>query len=103
MDSDFPVSKTEWKNLPVSLPKSWVRHIEDRAKQLGVSRNAAFCLSLRFGAPILDAHLDLMRETLKEVCGKIATGNFRIKDLSEILAPTGKPARRLNGRREHRK
>lgn len=102
MDSDFPVAKTDWKNLSLFLPKSWADHIARQSRKLGVSRNAGLCLALKFGAPILDAHISMMGDTLRVVCEQVATGSHRIRELSEILAPTGKAPRASQSRRERK-
>lgn len=74
-----PLLKETFVNIPISVKKSWRDNIKEKAKRLGMSQNAAFCLIVRFGAPFVEAHLLLMEKNLKAECRKIASGKVRVK------------------------
>lgn len=77
----MPLLKTEYCNLPISVPKEWKADIQEKARRLGISRNAAFCLIVRMGAPLVESHLQLMEKSLKQNCRKVAAGKMTIKKL----------------------
>lgn len=94
------LEKIEWANLPVSVPKPWLDFFQSRSRQLGISRNAAIGLALKLGAPLLDAHVLLMGELIKENCRKITEQGGAI---SEILEPPGDLFSMIDGMGDRRK
>lgn len=82
MPSNSDNFKAEWVNVPISIRKDWLAEIQSKGRKLGMSRNAAFLFAVKLGAPLLQAHIELMEKTLLESCRKIADGKFFI---SEIL------------------
>lgn len=77
----LPTTKTEFTTIPFSIPKTWATALTTQAKQLGLSRNSAMQMAVRFGAPLVEAHLQLMRKTLIENCRKIAEGKAEISKI----------------------
>lgn len=71
--------KKEFCNIPVKVETSWRDNIQNKADRLHISRNAAFNLIVAFGAPLVEAHLQLMEKTLKENCRRIAAGKSKLK------------------------
>lgn len=69
-----PLLKTEYVNLPLSIQKPWEEFISGIALVLGTSRNAALCLAIKFGAPILSVYVQKMRSELKKHCDAIDPG-----------------------------
>jgi hypothetical protein len=63
-----PLTKTPWKNLPLSLPMPQAEFFERTAEVLGVSRNTILCLALRIGGPILHHHAQRIRGSVKDAC-----------------------------------
>jgi hypothetical protein len=61
-----PLLKTEWVNLPVSVPLPWRNFFDDYARKLGISRNAALCLALKLGGPILQRYFQVMGDELRD-------------------------------------
>jgi len=98
MAKNFGAVKVIYKNIPATVPETWLREMEGHAETLGISRNAAFCLAVKMGAPILAAHVATMREVQRSICREVAG---RVKNpvgiagaLSEILGSAGKARRR---------
>jgi hypothetical protein len=88
------VFKTEFVNLPISIPGPWRDFFDQTAASLGISRNAAVCLALKIGGPILQQHVQVMREQLRDECRRIQ----RTKQVSKILGLP--PAPGLRGKRK---
>jgi len=75
-----PLLKTEYVNLPLSIPAPWREFFDKHASQLGISRNAALCLALKLGGPILGKCVDVLKDQLQ--------GQFeRLGKVSEFLGP----------------
>lgn len=89
-----PLFKTEFANLPVSIPEPWKKFFDRIAANLGVSRNTAVCLALKLGGPMLQTHVVMMGEMLRAECERIS----KEKGISKILgvAP-GEPAAEFPG------
>lgn len=75
-----PLLKTEYTNLPLSLPVAWRDFFDEVAETLGISRNAALCMALKFGGPMVDHMVGQARQSLKAACGNSAS-----QETSEIL------------------
>jgi len=88
--------KTEHVNLPVSIPSPWRQFFNHLAADLGSSRNAAICLTLKLGAPILAQHVITMRDQLRAECKRLQD----TKQVSKILGLPPAPAPR--GKRKAR-
>lgn len=69
-----PLFKTEYCNLPVSVPVEWRDFLQNAADELGTSRNSAFCMALKLGGPMLKAHVLNMRRAIRSNCAAIAAG-----------------------------
>lgn len=78
--------KTEYVNIPISMPRDHVEEIRKMGVELGISRNAAFCYCVRAGAPLVRANTKRLSRSIRTACRKIAAGD---KSLSKIL---GTPA-----------
>lgn len=68
-----PLLKTEYTNVALSLPKAWRDFFDKAAENLGISRNAAFCMALKFGGPMIDHMLTQAKQTLLAACGNCAS------------------------------
>jgi hypothetical protein len=64
--------KTEYCNIPLTIPKPWREFFQKRASTLGISRNAAFCMALKFGGPMLDEMISQARRSIHAACGNSA-------------------------------
>lgn len=73
--------KTPHVNLPVSIPTDWAAFFAATAGKLGISRNAAVCLALKLGGPLLQEHVCHMREALRRECQRMR----RERCVSKIL------------------
>ncbi len=96
-----PLIKTEWKNLPLSVPAPWKEFFDNYAQKLGVSRNAALCLALKLGGPILERYFHCMEKQLHQAYEQIGTGDGvpiklpgNFPGNSEILGPPAQPPNR---------
>jgi hypothetical protein len=90
-----PLLKTSYCNLPLSVPEPWKAFFDHAAGTLGISRNAAMCLALRLGGPILDSFSQQMKNELKRACRRISKGDLEnALENSEILGTADLP---LNG------
>jgi hypothetical protein len=76
--------KTEFCNIPLSIPVQWRDFFADKAATLGISRNAAFCMALKFGGPMLDEMISQARRSIEAACGKCPPSKT-----SEILDSPG--------------
>ena len=87
-----PLLKQDWVNLPLSIQAEWKEFFEQTSSVLGISRNAALCLALKFGGPILGQYVQVMRAELKLACAAISkvSGNTPM-EISEILGPPEMP------------
>jgi hypothetical protein len=85
-----PALKTEWRNIPLSLPSLQASFYEDMATLLGISRNACLVLALRIGGPILHEHAESIKKSVQEACLRISKRGLEIPpvEISEILVPT---------------
>ena len=89
-----PLLKKDYVNIPVSIEKAVRDFFDQHADMLGVSRNAALCLALKIGGPVLGEYVKSMRSMVKQSCGAIAAGAERAGDL--VCLPESKcPARPL--------
>jgi len=81
-----PLLKVPYVNIPVSVPEDWRDFFDDQARFLGISRNAAFCLAMKLGAPILEKYGEAMRREVRAM-------RRRLVQCSEILPhpATGRP------------
>ena len=77
--------KTEYTNIPLSIPLPWREFFDQKAETLGISRNAAFCIALKFGGPMLDHMIGQGKAMLIAACGN-PRGNCQPEKTSEILA-----------------
>ena len=84
-----PLLKTQYVNLPISIPEPWKEFFDQQARKLGISRNAAVCLALRFGGPILEAYFDTMKRRLQEEYEHIGS----LPGLSKILGTAQPPGK----------
>jgi hypothetical protein len=92
-----PLIKTNWTNLPLSIPSEWKEYFEDTARILGGSRNQVMCMALKLGGPILGKYVEVMRDDLARHCQSIkSVPEFP----SEILGATAPPPTADNGRNE---
>jgi hypothetical protein len=73
------LTKTEWANLSLSVPAPWRDHFRHQAETLGISMNAALCLALKLGGPILTRYVSVMQQQLQD-------------EYHRIGVLTGKPA-----------
>jgi len=70
-----PILKTEYVNLPLSIPAPWREFFDEHASRLGISRNAALCLALKLGGPILGKFVGVLKDQLRlqyERLGKVS-------------------------------
>jgi len=70
-----PILKTEYVNLPLSIPAPWREFFDQHASKLGISRNAALCLALKLGGPILEKFVTVLKDQLQvqyERLGKVS-------------------------------
>lgn len=83
-----PANKIEWVNLPLSLPKPWRDWIDNRATFFCGSRNHALFLAIKFGAPLLGKHIEIMRAELKAHYDRLgAVPTFPGKNSENLGAP----------------
>jgi len=97
-----PLLKTPYCNLPLSIPEPWRDFFDRHASTLGISRNAAMCLALKLGGPVLEKFVVVMRAQLKHQCDTLEVSAGRPADVlkllaaaagnSENVAPPGDPA-----------
>ncbi len=92
-----PILKTEYVNLPLSIPAPWREFFDEHASRLGISRNAAICLALKLGGPILGKMVEVLKDQLRAQFD-------RLGKCSETLgAPALAPVRATPGTYERRK
>jgi hypothetical protein len=77
-----PLFKTEYCNMPLSIPVPWKVFFEQHAQILGVSRNSAICLALKLGGPVLERYVSSLKASLRKICSQVEP------ETSEILAPS---------------
>jgi hypothetical protein len=63
--------KTPHVNLPVSIPADWLGFFAATAGKLGISRNAAVCLALKLGGPLLHENVLHMADALRRECARM--------------------------------
>lgn len=61
--------KTQYADVPLRIPKPWQQFFEKKAATLGISRNAAYCMALKFGGPMLDEMISQARRSILAACG----------------------------------
>lgn len=71
-----PLFKVEYVKLPLSVPENYADFFQTVASTLGISRNAAMCLALKFGGPILHTYARSMGCELKRSCERISKGGI---------------------------
>jgi len=106
MAKNFGPVKKEYLNFPASVPVGWARDMESHAETLGISRNAAFCLAVKMGAPILSAHVRTMRDVQRQILEGICRTGNQVKlarTVSKILGATRKAGPVVSGAGEQRK
>lgn len=89
-----PLLKTVFVNLPVSIPEPWRQFFDRTAGQLGCSRNAAICLALKLGGPLLSQHVVTMREQLRAECQRVKDA----RQVSKILGLPPQPRSRVRSK-----
>jgi len=82
-----PLLKKQYENVPLSVEKEWKAFFRQVALTLGCSQNAAYCLALKFGGPVLAKYISVMKSELQRHCREIEKGAAR--PASEILGATG--------------
>jgi hypothetical protein len=83
-----PLLKKDYVNIPVSIEKGVRDFFDQHADTLGISRNAALCLALKIGGPVLGEYVKSMRAMVKQSCVAIAEGAERAGDLVCLPAST---------------
>lgn len=83
-----PLTKTNWANLPLSIPVEWKSYFEETAQILGGSRNQVMCMALKLGGPILGKYVEVMRSNMQKHCAEITHEQDTCKWPSEILGAT---------------
>jgi hypothetical protein len=81
-----PLFKTPYVNMPLSIQEPWRDFFDGMAASLGISRNGAICLALKFGGPILAKYVEVMKKELKGQCDRIGRSG-ETPSISEILGP----------------
>ena len=71
-----PLLKVNYVKLPLSIPENYSDFFSTVASTLGISRNAAMCLALKFGGPILHTYARTMGCELKRACARISKGGI---------------------------
>lgn len=95
-----PLTKTDWVNLPLSIPVPWRELFDTAAQTLGISRNAALCIALKLGGPLLHVYIQVMKDELKREHARIEAG---VRSASEILgSPAEMPGRGMKSGNERR-
>ena len=66
-----PLLKVDYVKMPLTLPSSWRDFFQEYAHRLGLSRNGALCMALKFGGPILEQYFKAMRAGLEREVERI--------------------------------
>jgi hypothetical protein len=98
-----PLLKTEYCNMPLSIPVPWKQFFERQAAVLGVSRNSAICLALKLGGPVLESYVSTLRKNLRKLCQQVEPENSEILDPTAIALPCPIKRRHGNNRRKNRR
>jgi hypothetical protein len=91
-----PFQKIDRQNLPVSLPREFLKAVSEVAVDIGCSRNAAFTFIVRCGLPISRALTANLKEELRRTVKSVRSS--KILALPEFRTPA-QISRRVRNKR----